>query len=199
MACDEPWNDGLAFSKISRNKRAKPRAITPLATGRWPSRGIHLDGVRNAARKSQSVHLAAITVGVSTSGLIPPLLAIIMVHCRIESAGCLGPPCRRNPNLSRKKQLDFRCGKEITRERNVHSSTCHNSASAMRCSPSYNHQPRAQLGESEHHTISFHITVPCRCHDFSKVRCETGPCPCLGTVRPPRVHLAEITAPARRK
>jgi hypothetical protein len=33
----------------------------------------------------------AITVGVSTSGIIPPLLAIITLHCRIESAeGLLG-------------------------------------------------------------------------------------------------------------
>lgn len=41
------------------------------------------------------------------------------------------------------------------------SSPCHSSASAVSsCSPSFDHQPRAQLGESEHHTTSF----PRRCH-----------------------------------
>lgn len=44
----------------------------------------------------------------------------------------------------------------------------------MSCSPSFNHQPRAQLGESEHHTIFSPDTVPCRCHVFQKLVAKQG-------------------------
>lgn len=117
---NEPWNDGLAFSKISRNKRAKPRAITPLATGRWPSRRTHLDGVRNAARKSQSVHsqpsLSVYQRAVSYR------LSLLLLPCTaaLSPLTVLGPSKESESKPSRKKQLGFCCGKDITRDMSVH-------------------------------------------------------------------------------
>lgn len=51
---------------------------------------------------------------------------------------------------------------------------CHNSAYVCGCSPSFNQQPRPRLGESEHHTISSLLTVPCRCHIFSELVAKQG-------------------------
>lgn len=92
-------HDGLAFSKNSRNKRAKPRAITPIATGQWPSRRTHLDGVRNAARKSQSVHSQSSLSVYQRAVSYRLSFAIITVHCRIESAGLLVWALLKEPEL----------------------------------------------------------------------------------------------------
>lgn len=180
VACGEPCNDGLAFSKNSRNKRAKPRAITPIATGRWPSRRTHLDGVRNAAQKSQSVHsqpsLSVYQRAVSYR------LSLLLLCCTAASSALTAPDRVEGIEPVTEETIGLLLW-QGDHQRHVRPSTYHDSASAMSCSPSFSHQPRAAWRIRAPHHLLFPygaMSVPC----LSRALCETGPCPCLGTVRP---------------
>lgn len=168
VAC-EPWHDGLASSKISRNKRAKPAAIAPTASGRQPSRGTHLDGVRNAAQKSQSVHSRP-SLSVNERA-VSYRLSWLLLPCTAAPSPLTVLGCVEGPRqLPREKQFGFCSGRDITKDAVNRLATVRLALSPAAL-PSATSLARSLANPS---TTPSSLTVTCRCRVSQELVAKQG-------------------------